>query len=110
MNAKQVNGMNVKAPEFIPRHVIISNMLFDKLERKFVEEHKWIFEYEPLADVVAKEQTQRKRKFEEIEDSEEYESESEGTVGSVCETKSIDTDCIRAWVEVVKGIQTSPTN
>lgn len=72
--------LNVEAPEFIPTHVIEKineNQLFDRLEKKFVEEHKWIFEYDPLADVVVNEQMQRKRRFEEIDTEENESSEVE---------------------------------
>ena len=78
----QKQKLNVKAAEFIPRHVlekIREGKLFDKLEKQFVEDNKWIFEYEPLADVVVSEQEEHKsqvskRKFHDVDtDSEETE-------------------------------------
>jgi len=67
----QKQKLNVNAPEFYPRKdldTIHENEIFNKLEQRFVEQNKWIFKYDPLADVVVNEQ-RKKRKFEEAEDS-----------------------------------------
>lgn len=41
-----MNSLNIKAQAFVPQKVVEENKLFDKLECQFVENNKWIFEYD----------------------------------------------------------------
>jgi hypothetical protein len=86
--------LSIEATEFIPKTFREEAKLFDELEKQFVDNNKWLFEYDPLVNLKTENDnidapTIKRQKLEVIKEVEE---------AKVVEVVS------PTWADVVQGV------